>query len=63
MTLRGPGIAGERTVAPQGVPAALVAAHAVASFPAGFDLLLVDPGGLVLGIPRSTRIATEIEED
>jgi alpha-D-ribose 1-methylphosphonate 5-triphosphate synthase subunit PhnH len=59
LTLRGPGIGGERTVAPQGVSADLTAARVAATFPAGFDLLLVDADGRVLGIPRSTRI----EED
>jgi alpha-D-ribose 1-methylphosphonate 5-triphosphate synthase subunit PhnH len=61
ITLRGPGIANARTVAPQGLPADLLAARAAATFPAGFDLLLADPGGRVLGIPRSTRISTPIE--
>jgi alpha-D-ribose 1-methylphosphonate 5-triphosphate synthase subunit PhnH len=61
--LRGPGIAGERTVAPAGVPAELLAARAAAGFPAGFDLLLVTADGAVLGVPRSTHITTWIEED
>ena len=59
ITLRGPGIAGARTVAPQGLPADLLAARAAATFPAGFDLLLADPGGRVFGIPRSTQIEME----
>jgi alpha-D-ribose 1-methylphosphonate 5-triphosphate synthase subunit PhnH len=36
-----------------------VAVRAGATFPAGFDLLLAEPGGHVLGIPRSTRITEE----
>ena len=65
ITLRGPGIATARTVAPQAVPADLLAARAATTFPAGFDLLLVDPGGRLLGIPRSTRvwIETRIEKE
>ncbi|MBP2371801.1 phosphonate C-P lyase system protein PhnH [Pseudonocardia parietis] len=58
-TLRGPGIPQCRAVAPRGVGPQVWAARAGAAFPAGFDLLLVDPDGRVLGIPRSTRI----EED
>lgn len=54
-TLRGPGIPDSRTIAPSGVPPQVWAARAATDFPAGFDLLLVDPDGRVLGIPRSTR--------
>ena len=64
LRLSGPGIAGVRTIAPQGVPAGLAAARAVADFPAGIDVLLIAPDGRLLGLPRSTRIAdTRIEED
>lgn len=58
-TLRGPGVPDSRAVTPRGVLPQVWTAHAAAAFPAGFDLLLVDPDGRVLGIPRSTRI----EED
>ena len=59
LTLSGPGVAGSRVIGPRGLPADLVAARAATAFPAGPDLLLVTPGGAVLGLPRSTRI----EED
>lgn len=59
LRLSGPGVPGTRTVAPRGCPPDLVAARATAAFPAGPDLLLVAPDGAVVGIPRSTRIATE----
>ncbi|MEV1292148.1 phosphonate C-P lyase system protein PhnH [Pseudonocardia sp. NPDC049635] len=58
-TLRGPGVPGTRTIAPLGTVAQLWSARRATAFPAGFDLLLVDPAGQVVGIPRSTRI----EED
>ncbi|MCD9586325.1 phosphonate C-P lyase system protein PhnH [Streptomyces sp. 8ZJF_21] len=56
--LSGPGVPGERDVAPQGVPDGFVAARAeaVAGFPAGADLLLATPDGRVMGLPRSTTI-------
>ena len=59
--LSGPGVDGHTAVAPQGLTAELVAARAaaVAAFPAGVDVVLVDPGGRVLGLPRSVTI----EED
>jgi alpha-D-ribose 1-methylphosphonate 5-triphosphate synthase subunit PhnH len=56
LRLSGPGVAGVRTIAPQGVPADLVAARAAATFPAGIDVLLVTADGHLLGLPRSTRI-------
>jgi alpha-D-ribose 1-methylphosphonate 5-triphosphate synthase subunit PhnH len=59
LRLTGPGIAGSRVVAPRGGPADLASARASAAYPGGFDVLLIDPDGRVLGIPRSTRI----EED
>src|SRR5699024_3224068 len=60
LRLTGPGIPGERVIAPRGVPADLAAVRAGAAFPAGFDVLLVDPAGRVLGLPRSTRIEPRI---
>ncbi|MFF3464642.1 phosphonate C-P lyase system protein PhnH [Streptomyces sp. NPDC001984] len=56
--LSGPGVPGERDVAPQGVPDGFVEARAeaVGGFPAGADLLLVAPDGRVMGLPRSTTV-------
>jgi alpha-D-ribose 1-methylphosphonate 5-triphosphate synthase subunit PhnH len=56
LRLSGPGNPGTRTITPHGLPADLVAARARAAFPAGADLLLVDPDGGVLGLPRSAVI-------
>jgi alpha-D-ribose 1-methylphosphonate 5-triphosphate synthase subunit PhnH len=56
LRLSGPGVPGTRTVGPRGCPVDLVAARTATAFPAGPDLLLVDPDGAVLGLPRSTRI-------
>jgi alpha-D-ribose 1-methylphosphonate 5-triphosphate synthase subunit PhnH len=60
LVLRGPGIAGEIRIAPQGLPADFVAQWTAnrAHFPRGIDLLLV-AGTEVLGLPRTTRIAPE----
>ena len=57
LVLAGPGIAGERPVAPWGLPEGFAAAMADnrAAFPLGFDLVLVC-GTAVLALPRSTRI-------
>ncbi|MEV6056573.1 phosphonate C-P lyase system protein PhnH [Streptomyces sp. NPDC052107] len=56
--LSGPGVPGERDVAPHGVPDGFVEARATAvgGFPAGVDLLLVSPDGRVMGLPRSTTV-------
>jgi alpha-D-ribose 1-methylphosphonate 5-triphosphate synthase subunit PhnH len=58
LRLAGPGVDGSVTVAPSGLLPGLLAARAeaVAAFPAGIDLLLVTHDGLVLGLPRGTRI-------
>ena len=60
MTLMGPGINHERTIAPRGLPENFVAQWGAnrALFPRGVDLLLV-ADGQVLGLPRSTRIGVE----
>ena len=58
-TLSGPGAPGTRTVQARGIPPELWTVRAAVAFPAGFDLVLVDPDGRVVGIPRSSRI----EED
>lgn len=57
LVMRGPGIDGERTVSPQGLPEAFIAQWQDnrALFPRGIDLLLV-AGGQVLGLPRTVRI-------
>ncbi|MBU3862653.1 phosphonate C-P lyase system protein PhnH [Streptomyces sp. 4503] len=56
--LSGPGVPGERDIAPQGVPEGFVTARAeaVGGFPAGADLLLATPDGRVMGLPRSTTV-------
>ncbi|MFG1664244.1 phosphonate C-P lyase system protein PhnH [Streptomyces sp. Y7] len=56
--LSGPGVPGEREVAPQGLPAGFVEARAeaVGGFPAGVDLLLAAPDGRLMGLPRSTTV-------
>ncbi|MGH3945363.1 MAG: phosphonate C-P lyase system protein PhnH [Pseudonocardiaceae bacterium] len=61
LLLSGPGIDGQVRVAPSGLSPALIAARAdaVAGFPAGVDVLLVDRDGRLLGLPRSTRIAED----
>ena len=57
LTLRGPGIKGEASIAPTGLPEDFAAQWAEnrAQFPRGIDLLLLAPEGLV-GLPRTTRI-------
>ncbi|MEU6654391.1 phosphonate C-P lyase system protein PhnH [Streptomyces sp. NPDC046900] len=58
--LSGPGVPGERAVAPLGLPEGFVAARAelVGGFPAGADLLLATPDGRVMGLPRSTTVTS-----
>lgn len=58
LTLRGPGIQGEDSLSPAGLPDDFVAQWAEnrERFPRGIDLLLVGSDGLV-GLPRTTRIA------
>jgi len=59
--LSGPGVPGRRAISPFGVPDEFVAARAdaVAGYPAGIDVLLVGPGGGLLGLPRTTIIEEE----
>lgn len=60
LTLRGPGVPGERSLELAGVPGAFWQ-HRIAlqaQFPRGFDLLLVR-GHHVIAIPRSTHITVE----
>lgn len=57
VTLEGPGIAGQRSIAPTGLRPGFWAevADNVTLYPLGVDLLLVH-GAQVLGLPRSTQI-------
>ncbi|MDA3626935.1 phosphonate C-P lyase system protein PhnH [Saccharopolyspora oryzae] len=57
LRLSGPGVPGRRELRVSGLPADFAAQRrALIAFPAGFDLLLVGPGGEVVGLPRSTRV-------
>ena len=58
LTLRGPGVAGERTFFVRGLNATLVEAlqQSNAEFPLGIDAILTDGDGRVACIPRSSRI-------
>ena len=57
LSLRGPGVKERAVAAPAGLPVDFIAQHAEnrARFPRGVDLLLTTPG-MVLGLPRSTRV-------
>jgi alpha-D-ribose 1-methylphosphonate 5-triphosphate synthase subunit PhnH len=59
--LSGPGVAGENTLAPRGLPDGFAAARAdaVAAYPAGIDVLLVTDDGDIVGLPRTTTITEE----
>jgi alpha-D-ribose 1-methylphosphonate 5-triphosphate synthase subunit PhnH len=61
LTLRGPGIKDETSIAPSGLPQGFVSQwnENRALFPRGIDVVLV-AAGHVLGIPRTTRISTEL---
>lgn len=61
LTLRGPGIDGETMIAPSGLPQGFVRQwhDNRARFPRGVDVLLVADGA-VIGLPRTTRLATEL---
>lgn len=56
--LTGPGVPGTRWLRVTGVDAAVLGAlaEANASFPAGIDTFLVDAGGRLAGLPRTTRV-------
>jgi alpha-D-ribose 1-methylphosphonate 5-triphosphate synthase subunit PhnH len=62
LTLRGPGIKDEATIAPVGLPGDFLAQWLENSelFPRGIDLLLVADGE-VIGLPRTTRISLEAQ--
>jgi alpha-D-ribose 1-methylphosphonate 5-triphosphate synthase subunit PhnH len=57
LRLRGPGIRDSAVIAPVGLPVDFIAQRGEnrARFPRGVDLLLTAPG-LVLGLPRTTRV-------
>jgi alpha-D-ribose 1-methylphosphonate 5-triphosphate synthase subunit PhnH len=61
--LRGPGIAGERTLFVTGLSATTLAARdeACSEYPKGIDLFLVDSGGRIAGIPRTTQVSMEAD--
>ncbi|MEO5806484.1 phosphonate C-P lyase system protein PhnH [Devosia sp.] len=58
LTLRGPGVDGQITIAPLGLPEDFLAQWTdnAGQFPRGIDLLLV-ADGQVIGLPRTTRIS------
>lgn len=62
LRLEGPGIDGQRRIAPRGLPAAFVAQRAAnrALFPRGVDVVLV-AGLRVMALPRST-VVTHVNE-
>ncbi len=59
--MSGPGIDGETTMSPVGLPPGFVAVRneAVAGFPAGIDVLLATRDGRIVGVPRTTAITEE----
>ncbi len=61
LTLSGPGVAGTRRLGVDGIAGGLFLALAEVngSFPAGVDTWLVDDGGQVAAISRSTRLRVE----
>ena len=61
--LSGPGIRGSREIAPRGLHAgfwASVLANA-ARYPVGVDIILAS-GNAIMGLPRSTRVVTDLPE-
>jgi alpha-D-ribose 1-methylphosphonate 5-triphosphate synthase subunit PhnH len=58
LRLSGPGVPGTRAIIVTGLPAGFAAARRrlVAGFPAGADLLLIAPDGVVTGLPRTTTL-------
>lgn len=58
LALRGPGCRPGATLVVQGLPWSVLAARAaaVASYPCGIDMLIVDAAGQVAAIPRSTFV-------
>lgn len=62
LTLAGPGIPEQRQLAVSGLSPAVLAARAaaVAEFPMGIELVLVDPRCMVACLPRSTQCVWEV---
>jgi alpha-D-ribose 1-methylphosphonate 5-triphosphate synthase subunit PhnH len=58
LTLSGPGVDGERQLTVSGMDTALLEALVTinAEFPLGIDLVLTDPTGKIVCIPRSSRV-------
>lgn len=56
LRLTGPGVDGEILIAPQVGDLLAERATVVGGFPTGLDLLLVDPHGRLLGLPRTTTV-------
>ena len=58
LELSGPGIDGRRTLPLGEIPTELIEARneAVSDYPLGIDLFLVDAGGTVTGLPRTTAV-------
>lgn len=56
--LAGPGTGAGARLAVAGLPDGWVTARAAAVFPAGVDLLFVDPDGGCVGLPRSTYLGS-----
>lgn len=54
--LTGPGARPGAVLTATGLPPGWLDARAAATFPAGVDLLLVDPDGRCVGLPRSIRM-------
>jgi len=59
LTLRGPGVDGERTVYLRGLKANLMETLAQKNqeYPLGADTLFTDPEGYILGLPRSNKFS------
>ncbi len=58
LSVCGPGVPGERTIPLSGFSSSWIAARAEANaeFPTGLDMVLYTADGLLLGLPRTTRI-------
>ncbi len=63
LTLTGPGIESVRRLQLAGLPAAFIHSRnrAVAQYPMGIDLILIDTAGRVAGLPRTTNISIYAE--
>ncbi len=61
LRLAGPGVDGSTDVAVAGLTTAFFTAREalVAQFPTGIDVLFVTPDGVVLGVPRTTKVEVQ----